>query len=242
MSASGAQPTPPPRKKARPWRAALAAMLCVLLLPLPVIAEDDAMASRRNSYNKAMKAQKARQYKLANQLIRGLDDYPLYPYFVYNDLRRRLHERPVDDVARFLGAYDNSYLATRLRSDWLKQLAAAKRWSTFLEFYRPTDDTTMRCHQLVARLNTGLTEGVLEDTRAIWLDGESLPDSCDPAFKALYQSPLMTEALVSQRIVLAMKAGNPGLARYLSSRLRSTAARAAFTRWQQAHQFSTSPA
>lgn len=216
--------------------ATLSALLCLLLAAVPVsAAADDPLAQQRDSYAKAMKAQKSGRHTLAAGLIRGLEDYPLYPYYLYNDLRRRLHEYPTDDLARFFTAYDNSYLAGRLRTDWLKQLARGRRWADFLDFYRPADDIEMRCLQLKARISEGLDDGVLEDTRAIWLSGESLPDACDPAFDRLYASAMMTDALVWQRIRLAMAKRKTGLARYLSRRLRDPRYADLHQLWQTAH-------
>ncbi len=223
-------PAAPSRRRGR-----VAALLLALLLSAAVQADADPYATQRASFEKVLKAQSAGRHDLARQLVVGLEDYPLYPYYLFEDLRRRLHHYPTDEVARFLVAYDGSYLAARLRRDWLKQLARAPRWQAFLEFYRPQSDLTLRCHQIEARIRGGLLEGVLEDTRAIWLSGESLPDACDPAFDRLYASDLMGDALLWQRIALAMAAGNRGLARYLARRLDGARYRALHALWDTAH-------
>ncbi len=181
----------------------------------------DRYAPQRGSFEKVLAAQSAGRHKLAGQLALGLEEYPLYPYYVYNDLRRRLHHHPSDAVARFLSVYDNSFLSVRLREEWLTQLSRAGRWQAFLDFYRPSDNLKLRCLQLTARLRVGVIEGLLADTQAVWLHGKSLPDECDPAFARLYKSARLGDDLLWQRMRLAMQEGNAGLAGFLGRRLES---------------------
>lgn len=212
-------------------------LLCLAATASPVtaIAQADPYAAQRERFAKVLTAQAAGRHAQAATLVHGLEDYPLYPYYLYEDLRRRLHEYPSNEVARFLSAYPGSLLATRLRASWLTQLARGKRWRDYLDFYQVGDDATLRCHQLVARFESGQLEGALADTRATWLSGESLPDACDPAFARLYTSELMTDDLVWQRIALAMKAGNRGLASYLSRRLEDPRLQRLHALWDEAH-------
>lgn len=216
-------------------RLLIRATLLLALLALAGPAAADRYETQRESFRKVLVAQKAGKHKLAGQLALGLEDYPLYPYYAYNDLVRRLHRYPVQQVARFLATYDNSYLAHRLRKRWLDQLAGGKRWQDFLRFYRPVEDLEMRCLQLHARLKSGLTEGLLADTRAIWLSGESLPDACDDAFSRLYASDLMNDDLLWARIRLTMQANRVSLARFLARRLHAPTRQAAATLWFSAH-------
>ncbi|MGE0484354.1 MAG: transglycosylase SLT domain-containing protein [Gammaproteobacteria bacterium] len=189
----------------------------------------------RTRFAAVLAAQQAGQHARAATLVNGLEDYPLYPYYRYDDLRRRLHQLPRDEVRDFLAAWDGSLLATRLRDEWLKQLVRRGQWQDFLDFYRPVDDIEMRCQQLRARLETGQGAGLLADARAIWLSGKSLPDACDPAFAQLYASAAMDDALVWARIRLAMAAGNSGLARFLARRLASARLQSLAGVWLDAH-------
>ena len=190
---------------------------------------------QRAEFAKVLQAQKSGNHKTAAKSVVGLEDYPLYQYYVYNDLRRRLFHYPTDEVAAFLAAYQDSYLAQRLRHDWLKQLARGKRWRAFLDFYVGSEDTTMQCLQLQARIHSGQSDGVVADTRKIWLAGRSLPDECDDPFKFLYASEQMDDELVWSRISLAMQAGKVSLARYLANKLESSEIRADAQLWQEAH-------
>jgi len=212
-------------------------LLCFAATVLPAAAatQTDPHAAQRERFARVLATQAAGRHAQAAKLVRGLEDYPLYPYYLYDDLRRRLHEFPTTEVARFLSAYPGSLLATRLRDTWLTQLARSKRWPSYLDFYQVGDDPTLRCHQLVARFESGQLEGALTETRATWLNGESLPEACDPAFARLYASELMTDDLVWQRIALAMKAGNRGLAAYLARRLDDARLKRLHALWDEAH-------
>lgn len=213
-------------------------MLCAVLAALVAgraPATDDTYAIERESFAKVLKAQDARRYALARKLATGLEDYPLYPYFRYEDLRQRLHKLPESDVEHFLTAYGDSYLGARLRTEWLRALARRGRWEAFLRSYRPQDDVKLRCQQVIARIRTGVLDGVLADARALWLVGHSQPEECDPVFDRLYASPLMSDDLVWARIRLAMEAGKSSLARFLSRRLQDPDRQARYRLWELAH-------
>lgn len=199
----------------------------------PVI--QDPYAAERPAFAKVLAAQKRGQFESAKSLAAGHEGYPLYPYFLYNDLRRRLFFYPTDEVAAFLSTYADSYLAKRLRNEWLKQLVRGKRWEAFLDFYVDTDNTALQCRELQARIITAKDGGVEADTQSIWLTGESLPDECDPAFEMLYRSEVMNDELLWARMALAYDAGNAGLARYLARKLVSAESKSHASLWEQAH-------
>ncbi len=220
------------RGSVRQWLAVVTLLCCAWPAAGPAA---DRYLTQRTSFEKVLKAQAAGKHSLAEQLVRGLENYPLYPYYLYYDLRRRLHQFPSQEVEHFLTSNDGTYLGERLRREWLDQLGRAQRWSDYLRFYRPDGDPERRCLQLQARINTGLPDGVLADTRAVWLSAKSLPDACDPPFEKLYASDLMGDELLWQRLRLAMQAGNNSLARYLARRLRDPHYQAAHALWDEAH-------
>ncbi|MEQ8661574.1 MAG: transglycosylase SLT domain-containing protein [Gammaproteobacteria bacterium] len=218
----------------RHCRALLAGGLALATLCVDAAPAADALAAERARFARVLAAQEAGRHAEAATLVRGLEHYPLYPYFVHADLRRRLHHFPRAEITRFLEDYAGSLLAARLRGQLLEQLAHARRWEAFLAFYQPQDDLTLRCHQLVARVETGRPDGLLEDIRAVWLNGASLPDACDPAFARLYASPLLDDELVWARVHLAIDAGNFKLARYLARRLTSARLKNLHALWETA--------
>lgn len=177
------------------------------------------LASDRERFVAAWRAMSAGALAKGRELAAGLEHYPLYPHLVYQDYRRRLHLLKADEVRAFLSANENSWVGDRLRSHWLDLLARRKDWAAFLEDYRPQSSASMQCRQLLARIRTGATQGIVQDAVPLWLVGKSQEPECDPAFELLYQSPLMTEDLIWQRIRLAMQEGSPDLAAYLARKL-----------------------
>ena len=177
---------------------------------------------KRKDFQRAQDALSAGNIRQFKKITASLKDYPLYPYLVYSYLRPRLWQAKDREVRTFLKYYSDLPMAEDIRATWLKVLARHGRWQAYLDFYTPQDDETLQCYQLQARLRTHNDAYLLEDTRSLWLSGESLPSACDPAFAKLYKSELMTNELVWRRIKLAMANGETRLAKYLGTRLDKT--------------------
>jgi soluble lytic murein transglycosylase len=149
----------------------------------------------------------------------ALRDYPLYPYLVYRDLSRRLHEFPAAEVRDFLQIWTDTPLADRLRNAWLRQLAGAGRWADYLRDAVPGRDPDFECWRRQALLNTDQTEAALQDFAALWLTGRSLPNACDPVIAVWQTQGHLSPELRWQRFALAMNESEIGLARYLRADL-----------------------
>ena len=97
----------------------------------------DMLVAEREQFKRAYGALTRGQTTQAAKLMRGLEDYPLYIYFRYHRLSRRLYKSSKQEVRDFLSAYDGSLLAERLRGDWLSFLGQKKQWADYLHDYRP---------------------------------------------------------------------------------------------------------
>jgi peptidoglycan lytic transglycosylase len=191
--------------------------LVAALVTTPVFA--NSIESQRKDYLAAKKALDTKQYKTFGKIANTLKDYPLYPYLRYNYILKRLWKVDDAEVIDFLKRYSDLPVANYLRTSWLKLLIKRGHWQTFLDNYLPQSNIKMQCYQLQARMKTNNEVFFLEDTRSIWLTGKSLPPQCDPAFKLLYKSDLMTNDLVWERIRLSMQNNKLSLVNYLSNRL-----------------------
>jgi soluble lytic murein transglycosylase len=88
-----------------------------LLAPIPAAPSGDHRASIFLDAERALKlGQRTRFRRLAARIT----DYPLYPYLVYEDLKRRLAHVGPAEVDAFLSDQADSVLASRLRRHWLK--------------------------------------------------------------------------------------------------------------------------
>jgi len=187
------------------------------LATTPVFA--NSIETQRKDYLAAKKALDTKQYKTFGKIANTLKDYPLYPYLRYNYILKRLWKVDDTEVIDFLKRYSDLPVANYLRTSWLKLLIKRGHWQTFLDHYLPQSNIKMQCYQLQARMKTSNEVFFLEDTRSIWLTGKSLPPQCDPAFKLLYKSDLMTNDLVWERLRLSMQNNKLSLVNYLSNRL-----------------------
>lgn len=181
--------------------------------------DETLLNEQRKLYRSASKALKAGKLKTFESIAAQITGYPLYPYLRYDYLSRRLWKVKNQEIKDFLDQYSDLPRAKDLRRSWLKMLAKRQKWQTYVDNYTQQSDKTLQCYQLIARMKTGNKSYLLEDIRTVWLDGESLPPQCDPAFALLYKSELMNDELVWQRIRLAMDNRKTGLAQYLSRRL-----------------------
>jgi soluble lytic murein transglycosylase len=194
----------------------------ILIIPMTVMgdaASADTLEQQRENYRAAQKALRTGKIQTFNKLSASLRDYPLYPYLRHDYLKSRLWKVKDEEIIHFLKQYDDLPMANNLRSAWLKELVRKGRWQVFLDNYTSHTDTTLQCYQLQARIKTDNQVYLLEDARTLWLAGKSQPSQCDPAFKLLYKSDLMTDELIWERITLVMQNGNTGLANYLSKKL-----------------------
>ena len=169
-------------------------------------------------YQQTLRAIKKGHRTRTQEGLEQLADYPLYPYLEQALLYKELRQLPYADVKQFLQKYDDTVVGKQLRKKWLQTLAKKKQWQPFLADYdKSVANNELRCWHLEALDQTGHPQIALDQTAAIWLSGKSLPTSCNSVFKRWEQADYKTDALVWQRINLALNSNNLTLARYLSN-------------------------
>ncbi|WP_338032695.1 transglycosylase SLT domain-containing protein [Chromatium okenii] len=195
----------------------LAIISIALTVTTPVAADP------RSDFLAAESALKRGDRSTFERLSAGLREYPLYPYLRFAALGNDVEALPEATITDFLAVDATSPLAARLRAVQLRRLAAAGRWTEYLQFDPlplPTSASTdRRCLSLRALIATGRSAEALPHIPALWLVGRSQPAACDSVFQAWQQSGALTPQLVWQRIRLAMNAGESGLARSLGTLL-----------------------
>jgi len=179
----------------------------------------DERAAQRDLYLQAEQALAQRQLTRFRKLLPRLTDYPLYPYLQYQDLKRRLHRASHEELDRFLDDYANLPIADSLRRKVLKRAAKRRDWQSYLHFYRPTQNVSLQCHYLSARLHNGETETVYADIQRLWLSARSRPSECDGVFAQWRDAGQINDDLLWQRIELALGQGRRQLASYLARQL-----------------------
>src|SRR5438128_8895797 len=126
--------------------------------------------------------------KLAKHAKKVDQDNVLTPWIEYWRLALRLDDAQSKDVRAFFTAYPNTYVAERLRGDWLKVLGKRADWKEFereLGNYS-REDLEIRCYAWLSRLAHG-QEAALEEAMEIWVEPRDLPPGCDKVADTLWE-------------------------------------------------------
>ncbi|MDX1251809.1 MAG: transglycosylase SLT domain-containing protein [Gammaproteobacteria bacterium] len=190
---------------------------------------------QRAGFEAAERALKSGDQPRFQSLLKTLGDYPLYPYLIYEDLQSRLNKAGAAEIQAFLTIYPDTPLAPRLRVAWLQLLAQQGRWQELLAAYLPTDDAQAQCLYRRALLETGDTTKAVQGLESLWLTGRAQPEACNRPFDAWRFGGGMSDALIWQRMTLALDAGQLDVARALDRFLAPDDRRWAEV-WLQVHQ------
>jgi soluble lytic murein transglycosylase len=187
----------------------------VLLLAAPCLqAESLVLSPQQEAFRQAWDAARSGDRSAFEQALPGLEDYLLYPYLRYEDLRHRRARVPAEEMAGFIEAHRDWAFTPALETAWLRSLGKRGRWAALLEYGSESRDTEVRCNVAHARIRTGDTGGLLPVAQGLWAAGQSQPDACDPVFAWLKQQDGIGNGLAWERVRLAMKARERKLARY----------------------------
>jgi soluble lytic murein transglycosylase len=136
----------------------------------------------------------------------GHEGHVLAPYLEYWQLALRLADAPAEEIAAFLARHAGSYLADRLRGEWLKELGRRGEWARFEQELGALvqDDLEIRCHAWRARLARG-DASAADDARAIWREPRELPEGCNALAEHLLRSGAADPELVWRRVRLLLQ-------------------------------------
>lgn len=144
----------------------------------------------------------------------GLEQHLLAPYLEYWRLKLRLEDIGSGEVRAFLAREPSSYLAERLRAEWLKELGKRADWQTFELERAPlaVEDAEIRCYGLGARVAKGDTSAQ-DELGQFWLEPKPLPEGCVRVAEGAIRSGRLTAGDVWQRVRLLLDAGQLSAAR-----------------------------
>ena len=137
----------------------------------------------------------------------------LQHFMMYTQWSEHLPQKPDKHFLAFI--HQESFLSKKLREKWLYQLVQNKDWDHFTLHYQASTDLNLQCFHGFALYMQSHHSQALEEAKKIWLSPESQPAGCTQLFKLLQQSPLLTDELISQRIILALDSHHLALASYL---------------------------
>ncbi|AKH62840.1 MULTISPECIES: murein transglycosylase [Photorhabdus] len=190
------------------------------LVFMSVAANADSLDDQRQRYQQIKQAWDASDMAEVARLMPTLKDYPLYPYLKYRELTQDLALVTPEQIRGFIDSHPNLPPARSLSSRFINELAHREDWRGLLAF-SPTapKSITSRCNYYFAKWTTGEKQVAWQGAKDIWLNGRSLPASCDKLFDVWQQAGYLSAELILQRISLALKAGNTSLVSYLAKRL-----------------------
>jgi soluble lytic murein transglycosylase len=161
----------------------------------------------------------------------SLQQYELYPYLVYEQLRYQRARIVPSEMAAFLDQHADWAFAGGLRNVWLKTLGKQGKWEDFLQHYSSSRNAELRCLNARAMIETGVSEGLMAEARSLWNVGKSQVSECDPVFAWLTRNNGIDADLAWERVFLAMAAGNARFTLYLK-RFLPPQERVFLERWQ----------
>lgn len=156
--------------------------------------------------------------KRADALAR--DPLGIYPRYWL--LSRQLEQLAPEQLTPFLDFYQGSWLAEKLRGEWLLVLGRRGDWERFREQYRLLVDapgTEQLCYHLQARLAAGDQDTLAHARAVLWFTPKDLPSACGPVLEKLQAAGTVSTEDVWARLRLAFENGAQGLARSLAQRL-----------------------
>lgn len=207
----------PVRRRHRAPRVTLAVLgACLgMLSAAPASAADSDWLTAREAFRKADDAALARA-------TQAMQDSALAAYGESWLLWRRLKDAQAAEIRPFLAREQGSYVAERLRSEWLRQLARRPDWALFRQEYaqlQAEPDIELQCMKLQADIESGDFAALPAAKAWLWMTAKDQVAACDPAMRAMQARGIVTEEDRWQRFRLALDANAAGLARFLATSL-----------------------
>ncbi len=155
--------------------------LLLLLSTLAIAAPgDDRVLAAREAFRSGARIKPGAQLEIMRGTHHQDEHHALEPWVEYWQLRQSLDDNNSDGVEEFLARQEGSYLAEKLRGDWLKMLGKRRQWEDFQREYAQLQapDNELVCYALQTRLTLQRDALALEEARPMWFRVLDLPESC----------------------------------------------------------------
>ncbi|MCH9675326.1 MAG: transglycosylase SLT domain-containing protein [Gammaproteobacteria bacterium] len=154
-----------------------------------------------------------------DRIVQRLHDYPLRPYLEAKNLAVTAR-----GVPQWLAQHGNAPYTVGVRTEYLRHLIRQRAWPRFFDVYpQQTSSGELRCLQVQALIGSGRLAEARAALPELWLTGRSRSNLCDRPFGWWRSTGGLTDALIWERVRMAMERRNIQLARHLSRGLPKAA-------------------
>jgi len=182
---------------------------CAALLPLVFLALTASADPGDSTFLLTKEAFRVGDAARVNKGLESLRGHDLEAWAEYYQVRMHIEEDGAEPALRdYLSRYPGSFLAERLRGEWLKVLGRKRQWETFRREYSrlAQPDQELQCYAWQDRYGQG-DLAILDEAKPVWLAGSDLPDACSPVTDALVTEKRLNADDVWERIRRLLEAG-----------------------------------
>ena len=160
----------------------LSVVITCLFVSLPSFAQD----SRDNAFLYARDAFRAGDRNKLERNAALIGNHDLAPYVENYQLRMNMDQGDSAALRSFFERYEKSYVAEKLRADWIRWLGKRGMWTEvdaeFPKLIAP--DADVKCFSQQARLARN-DKTALDEAEKTWLTQLEPPEACQPVLEAL---------------------------------------------------------
>ena len=197
------------------------ALLLGLFVSLPLFAQE----SGDSTYLAARDAFRAGDRAKLGRAAEQIGKHELAPYVENYQLRMNIDQGDSAAMRAFLDRYERSYVAEKLRADWIRWLGKRGNWSEIVAEYpkliAPEPDVT--CYNQQARLADG-DKTALDEAQQLWLTMLEPPEACRAVFEALIRDNRLATDDIWARTRRQFEANRTGPAKFTLAALPASQA------------------
>ncbi len=197
-------------------------IMVLMWLAGAVLTATTARADSKDDFLAAREALRQGKLQIVAEKAEALGQDPLGIYPRYWLLSAQIDLIAPEHILPFLDFYQGSWLAEKLRGEWLRALGKRADWPRFREQYSLLVDepsTELLCYALQSRLASDEKRVLAQARSALWFTPKDLPGSCNPVLDRLLKSGTVSETDIRDRLRLALEANEQGVARALAALL-----------------------
>lgn len=186
------------------------ALAACLFLALPALAQDGRDAAFLAARDAFRAGDRAKLERAAGQI----GSHELAPYVENYQLRMGMDQGDFDVIRAFLRRQDGTYVAEKLRADWVRWLGKRALWSEvgseYPKLVAPEADVT--CYALQGRAATG-DKAALDEAQKLWLAQLEPGEPCRAVLETLIRDGRISVDDIWLRVRRQFEAGKTGPAK-----------------------------